>query len=340
MKFYAKLLMLAAMTSGAALFAGANPVQNPEFAPGVKGWKYWNCKPERKVSRLDDKTGSCRFEFNGKDKVGHVEQKIVLNQKTPVPVRFSAWCKAEDTTAPEKGYKISLPCTVVYQDGKKVYAASTPFPSGNFDWQERQVLLMPEKPVKAIIIYGRANNFSGKVYFDSFKVEELPELGAGNLVKNSRFSPLNHGWKYWNCKFDPSESRTADGSGSCRFDYKNNSVPGHVEQTVELNQTEAEPIALSVWCKTDIPDSWGEDPKNFAFNTCLIFADGTKSWKNRLAIPAGKSDWKEYQFMINAGKPVKSIIIYGRYANHKGKVWFDEFSVETVSAKKKSNVTP
>ncbi len=330
------------LLSGAAtlLGGGENLAQNPEFAAGSKGYKYWTCKLDRQTSRVADGTGSCVFVYNGKDKVGHVEQRITLNQQEATPIQISVWSKAENTAAtPAAGYEVSLRCDVVYFEGKTDYVVAPVFPAGNYDWQERKILLAPSKPIKQINIYGRCNNFSGSVWFDSLKVEAVPELfPSSNLVKNHCFTKLLSSWKLWNCAFDPTESRVADGSGSCKFDYKDNSRPGHVEQTVELNQTQAEPIAVSVWCKTDIPDAWGMDRKNFALNTCVIFTDGTKSWKNRVAIPAGKSDWKQYQLLIPASKPVKSVIIYGRYANHRGQVWFDDFVVETVDSKKKSNV--
>ena len=160
----------------------------------------------------------------------------------------------------------------------------------------------------------------------------LTLAASENLVKNPNFKKLRP-WQDWRGHYDAKVSHTQDGSGSWCFDYPDSSKPGHIFQKVAVNQKFAAPILVSAWCKAEIPDSWGEDLLNFSLRTCVIFNDGSKTWRYNRPFAAGKKEWQKQEMLIDTGKPVKEILLYGRFANHKGKVWFDDFTVKALGRK-------
>ncbi|MBR2873624.1 MAG: hypothetical protein IKB99_09010, partial [Lentisphaeria bacterium] len=153
-----------------------------------------------------------------------------------------------------------------------------------------------------------------------------------NLVRNPNFLKL-HPWQDWRGHYDAKVSHTQDGSGSWCFDYPDSSKPGHIFQKITVGQKFAAPILVSGWCKAEIPGSWGEDLLNFALRTCVIFNDGSKTWRYNRPFSAGKKGWQKQEMLIDTGKPVREILLYGRFANHKGKVWFDDFTVKALGRK-------
>ena len=153
-----------------------------------------------------------------------------------------------------------------------------------------------------------------------------------NLVQNPNFNRLKP-WQDWRGRYDAGVSHTADGSGSWCFDYPDSSKPGHIFQKIIINQKSAAPLLVSAWCKAEIPGSWGKDQLNFALRTCVVFNDGSKTWKYNRAYTAGIKEWQKQEMIIDTGKPVKELLLYGRFANHKGKVWFDDFTVRALGQK-------
>ena len=87
---------------------------------------------------------------NGKDGPGAgrgASQTVVLNQTRPEPIVAVAWSKAEGVTgSPDTDYSLYL--DLVYADGTPLWGQIAPFATGTHDWQRRQVVVLPEKPVR------------------------------------------------------------------------------------------------------------------------------------------------------------------------------------------------
>jgi len=91
-------------------------------------------------------------------------QTVVLNQEVPEPIVAVAWSKAEGVTgSPDSNY--SLYMDLVYTDGTPLWGQIAPFGVGTHDWQRRQVVVMPEKPVRQVSFHLLLRSHGGKAWF-------------------------------------------------------------------------------------------------------------------------------------------------------------------------------
>ena len=99
-------------------------------------------------------------------------QTIPLNRTNVVPLVLSGWSKAEAVSGgTDSDY--SLYVDILYQDGTPLWGQTAQFSVGTHDWQQRQITIYPEKPVKNLTLHCLFRNHSGKVWFDDLKLEEL-----------------------------------------------------------------------------------------------------------------------------------------------------------------------
>lgn len=91
-------------------------------------------------------------------------QTVTLNQSAPEPVVAVALSKAEGVTgSPDNDYALYL--DLVYTDGTNLWGQAAPFGTGTHDWQRRQVLILPEKPVRQVSFYMLLRSHAGKAWF-------------------------------------------------------------------------------------------------------------------------------------------------------------------------------
>ena len=101
---------------------------------------------------------------------------VVLNQTRPDPIVASAWSKAENVGgSPESDYAVYLDLT--YADQTPLWGQTAPFSTGTHDWQRRQVIVLPDKPVKALSFHLLLRNKAGKAWFrdPELRVIKAPE---------------------------------------------------------------------------------------------------------------------------------------------------------------------
>jgi hypothetical protein len=67
------------------------------------------------------------------------------------------------TGTPGPDYALYL--DLVYQDGTPLWGQVAPFATGSHDWQRRQVIVFPEKPVRSLAFHLLLRNHGGKVWF-------------------------------------------------------------------------------------------------------------------------------------------------------------------------------
>jgi len=106
-------------------------------------------------------------------------QSVVLNQTRPEPIVAVAWSKAEAVTgSPGSNYALYL--DLVYRDGTSLWGQTAPFSVGTHDWQRRQVVVLPEKPIRSVSFYMLLRSHGGKAWFrdPELRVVRAPE-GAG-----------------------------------------------------------------------------------------------------------------------------------------------------------------
>ncbi len=76
-------------------------------------------------------------------------QSVELNQIRPEPIVATCESKAEGVSGTaDSDYSIYL--DLVYADGTPLWGQVASFSAGTHDWQRRQVVVLPEKPVKRI----------------------------------------------------------------------------------------------------------------------------------------------------------------------------------------------
>ncbi len=91
-------------------------------------------------------------------------QTVLLNQTVPEPIVAAAWSKAEGVTgSPDSNYSLYL--DLVYTDGTPLWGQIAPFRVGTHDWQRRQVVVLPEKPVRQVSFHMLLRSHGGKALF-------------------------------------------------------------------------------------------------------------------------------------------------------------------------------
>jgi len=105
-----------------------------------------------------------------------VSQSVVLNQTLPEPIVAVAWSKAEGVTgSPDGNYSLYL--DLVFADGTPLWGQIAPFAVGTHDWQRRQVVVLPEKPIRSLSFHMLLRGHGGKAWFrdPELRVVKTPE---------------------------------------------------------------------------------------------------------------------------------------------------------------------
>lgn len=103
-------------------------------------------------------------------------QIVTLNRTNAAPLIVSGWSKAENVTGGrDSGY--SLYADLVYQDGTPLWGQTANFTAGTHDWERRQVLIFPEKPVRSLTLNCLVRGHAGRVWFDDVAVTEVAAAG-------------------------------------------------------------------------------------------------------------------------------------------------------------------
>jgi hypothetical protein len=98
-------------------------------------------------------------------------QTLTLNRTNIAPFIIRGWSKAENVSgSPDNGY--SLYVDIVYADGTSLWGQTANFTCGTHDWEKRQFVLLPDKPVKSFTLHCLFRGHTGKVWFDDASVEE------------------------------------------------------------------------------------------------------------------------------------------------------------------------
>ncbi|MFV1967652.1 MAG: hypothetical protein ACC628_19660, partial [Pirellulaceae bacterium] len=91
-------------------------------------------------------------------------QTVLLNQQKPAPVVAAVWSKAEAVSGSANS-DYSLYLDITYTDGTPLYGQTASFSAGSHDWQRRQVVVMPDKPIRSVHVHLLLRNHAGKAWF-------------------------------------------------------------------------------------------------------------------------------------------------------------------------------
>jgi hypothetical protein len=102
-----------------------------------------------------------------------VMQTVQLDQTRPEPIVASVSSKAEGVSgSPDSDYSLYL--DLVYSDGTPLWGQAASFATGSHDWQKRQVMVLPEKPVKRVTLYLLLRGHGGKACFRDARLGVVP----------------------------------------------------------------------------------------------------------------------------------------------------------------------
>ena len=156
----------------------------------VKGWVAYGAgfSLDDGVARTGKHSIRCSAEKLGME-LG-ISQTVVLNQKEPRPLLFSAWSKAEAVTGkPSSNYAVYV--DLIYDDGTPHWGLTAEFETGTHDWKKAERLFQPKRPVERAtlhLLFRRTH--SGTVWFDD---AFFGEVGGENLLVNESFEELAKG---------------------------------------------------------------------------------------------------------------------------------------------------
>ncbi|MBT4822327.1 MAG: hypothetical protein HON70_41850, partial [Lentisphaerae bacterium] len=94
------------------------------------------------------------------------------NQTVPTPIVASAYSKAENVSG-GRNSDYSLYLDVIYADGEPKWGLCTPFDTQTHDWQRRQVVFMPDKPIRHFSCYVLMRRHSGRAWFRDVEVHQI-----------------------------------------------------------------------------------------------------------------------------------------------------------------------
>lgn len=118
---------------------------------------------------------------DGHRQVG-VSQSLTLNQSNPAPLVVRGWSRCEGVTgSADSGYALYV--DLIYADGSTLWGQTAPFRCGSHDWESRELVIMPERPVRTLSLYCLLRGHQGRAWFDDVSVEEVRAEGNAVLLQ-------------------------------------------------------------------------------------------------------------------------------------------------------------
>ncbi len=91
-------------------------------------------------------------------------QTVVLDQSRPEPIVATAWSRAEGVGG-GRNSDYSLYLDLVYTDGTPLWGQVAPFNVGTHNWEKKQVIVFPDKPVRSVSFHMLFRRHAGKAWF-------------------------------------------------------------------------------------------------------------------------------------------------------------------------------
>ncbi|MGA2657103.1 MAG: hypothetical protein ABSH34_06245 [Verrucomicrobiota bacterium] len=173
--------------------SGAKLLQNGDFEQAAGGkLAGWTAAPQGySMARGEGRNGSQALRCenpNGRVWVG-ASQGLELNRANVAPLVVRGWSKAENVSGgPDNDY--SLYVDILYADGSTLWGQTANFHAGTHDWEEREMVILPEKPVKALTLHCLLRGHSGRAWFDDVAVEEIKAEEGAVLFQGVAVRPV------------------------------------------------------------------------------------------------------------------------------------------------------
>jgi hypothetical protein len=154
---------------------GTSPVverlANPGFEAGDTAWNGWMQAFEVVDGAGRNGSRGVRCVAGKPDGQHGAGQLVKLDQTAPCPIIISGWSRSENVDgSSDNGYSIYV--DVNYVDDDHLWGQTGCFSVGTHDWEQRRVLLTPDKPVASLTALGLFRGHNGTVWFDDLSVVE------------------------------------------------------------------------------------------------------------------------------------------------------------------------
>jgi hypothetical protein len=165
---------------------GAALLRNGGFEE-VEGGKArgWSAGPKGyRVAGSEGRAGSAALTCESPSGEGWfgAAQTVTLNRTSTAPLVVRGWSKAENVSGgADSGY--SLYVDLAYADGTPLWGQTGNFRCGTHDWERREFVILPDKPVKTLTLHCLFRGHAGKVWFDDVSVDEVKAEGGAVLFQ-------------------------------------------------------------------------------------------------------------------------------------------------------------
>lgn len=150
----------------------------------LKEWRPW--QEGYRIDQTGGRNGSQGILCERQGNAGEfgASQTLNLNRTDIAPLIVHGWSKAEDVTGtPDSGYALYL--DLVYSDDTPLWAQVASFSCGTHDWEKRQLVLLPDKPIKSVTLHCLFRGHTGKAWFDDVVLEESPHPAGATMFQGS-----------------------------------------------------------------------------------------------------------------------------------------------------------
>ena len=248
---------------------------------GADRWQPWKAGFEREGELF-----VCDNAGDAKSQRG-VGQTVAINQKTPRPIVATAESKAENVDGgADNNYALYLDLT--FTDGTNLWGQAAAFTTGTHDWQQRQVVILPEKPVKSVALWLLLRSHAGKALFRNPQLHEVAAAAGTALFDGAPVTVLGHA---------PLQVRdVAKGGDFRRFDRQ---AVGCVVQADQRRAGDA------TWHDVSVEAADGKDHAlTLLYSVKVPFAAGQLTWwsdpRHSETIASGREYMNAAQFRAGA----------------------------------------
>ncbi|MCL4176387.1 MAG: hypothetical protein KJ072_01375 [Verrucomicrobia bacterium] len=161
-----------------------NLLRNPGFEQTSNGqFTAWQSAPQGyRIAPGEGRTGSqaLAVEANTDSVWVGAGQTLTLNRTSLAPLVVRGWSRAEQVSGgADSDYSIYV--DLIYQDGTPLWGQTGNFRTGTHDWEPREFIIIPEKPVRSLALYCLFRRHTGKAWFDDVEVQEI-SAPAGSIL--------------------------------------------------------------------------------------------------------------------------------------------------------------
>ncbi|HRT58513.1 MAG TPA: hypothetical protein P5038_17945 [Candidatus Paceibacterota bacterium] len=153
------------------------------------GWRPWQKGFDLGAGQGRAGSAAIICERDHSDGERGASQTLELNRTHVAPLVIRGWSKAQNVSgSADSGY--SLYVDLIYADGSPLWGRTVNFRCGTHDWEQRQFVLLPEKPVQRLTLHCLFRGHTGKVWFDDVSLEEIGTPAGAVLLQGTPVEPV------------------------------------------------------------------------------------------------------------------------------------------------------